>query len=181
MKNENFIQLALSCGAAKAAVISSERIVTSATFREICKGNGCGKYDKCWVCPPAIGNIEELMETVYGYPKGLLYQTIASIEDSFDIEGMLQAGADHEKVSRRLHQEFLKQMPEKMLHLSCGGCRLCEKCAKLTGEPCRFPDLALPSMEGYGIDVYNTVKDTELKYINGQNSVTYFGLILFSE
>ena len=38
-----------------------------------------------------------------------------------------------------------------------------------------------PSLEGYGVDVYNTTKDTPLKYINGQNTVTYFGMILFSE
>ena len=36
-------------------------------------------------------------------------------------------------------------------------------------------------MEGAGIDVYNTVKDTPLKYINGANTVTYFGLVLFEE
>ena len=34
-------------------------------------------------------------------------------------------------------------------------------------------------MEGYGIDVYNTCKPTALKYINGQNTVTYFGIVLF--
>ena len=65
------------------------------------------------------------------------------------------------------------------LHLSCGGCHLCERCAKLDNEPCRHPDVALPPMEGYGIDVYNTTKPTELKYINGQNTVTYFGIVLF--
>ena len=34
-------------------------------------------------------------------------------------------------------------------------------------------------MEGYGIDVYQTSKPTELKYINGQNTVTFFGIVLF--
>ena len=36
-------------------------------------------------------------------------------------------------------------------------------------------------MEGAGVDVYNTVKDTPLRYINGQNTVTYFGMVLFGE
>ena len=36
-------------------------------------------------------------------------------------------------------------------------------------------------MEAYGIDVYNTTKNTELKYINGQDTVTYFGMVLFEE
>ena len=68
-----------------------------------------------------------------------------------------------------------------VLHLTCCGCRLCEKCAKVTGEPCRFPEKALPSLEAYGVDVYNTTKDTDLKYINGQNTVTFFGMVLFRE
>ena len=70
-------------------------------------------------------------------------------------------------------------LPENALHLSCGGCRLCQRCAKEDGEPCRMPEKAMSSLEGYCVDVYNTTKDTPLKYINGQNTVTYFGAILF--
>ena len=51
----------------------------------------------------------------------------------------------------------------------------------MTDEPCRFPEKALPSLEAYGVDVYNTTKDTDLKYINGQNTVTFFGMVLFRE
>ena len=36
-------------------------------------------------------------------------------------------------------------------------------------------------MEGYCIDVYRTAKGTDLKYINGENTVTYFGIMLFKE
>ena len=42
-----------------------------------------------------------------------------------------------------------------------------------------MPEKAMSSLEGYCVDVYNTTKDTPLKYINGQNTVTYFGAILF--
>ena len=62
-----------------------------------------------------------------------------------------------------------------------GKCRLCATCAKRDGQPCRHPDDALPSLESYGIDVYHTAKDTALRYINGENTVTYFGMVLFGE
>ena len=75
----------------------------------------------------------------------------------------------------------LPVLGDGILHLTCGGCRLCPVCAKRTGEPCRHPDKALPSMESYGIDVYNTTKDTALRYINGQDTVTYFGVVLFGD
>ena len=31
------------------------------------------------------------------------------------------------------------------------------------------------------MDVYNTSKHTPLKYINGANTITYFGRVLFQE
>ena len=178
MLNEELIQLALNSGATKATVIRTQDIVMSASFRDICKSNGCGLYGKCWMCPPDIGPIEELMEKVHGFEYGLLYQTVGEIEDSYDIEGMGEVGAQHEKNSIKLDRA-VKDVLGNHLHLSCGGCHLCERCAKLDNEPCRHPDVALPPMEGYGIDVYNTTKPTELKYINGQNTVTYFGIVLF--
>lgn len=174
-------QLAIRCGATKAVVISSSQVVTSSEFRKICEGNGCGKFGKCWVCPPFIGDIEELMPKIFTYSYGLLYQTISAIEDSFDIEGMFEAGYRHAAVSQAIQKEMKAALAGEFLHLTCGGCRLCEHCARETGEPCRFPDQALPSLEGYGVDVYNTTKDTDLKYINGANTVTYFGMVLFSE
>ena len=162
-------------------MLDQQQIVLSNTFRAICESNQCGGYGKCWMCPPYIGAIEELMEKVRSYPRALLYQTIYEIEDSYDIEGMFEAGANHAQVSQRLQKEMASVIGKPFLHLTCGGCHLCPTCAKRSEEPCRFPDKALPSLEGYGVDVYNTTKDTPLKYINGQNTVTYFGMVLFSE
>lgn len=179
--HEQLIRAALEGGAAKAAVIPQEKIVVSKAFWDICAGNGCGNFGKCWMCPPAIGQYEELAEKVRSYSHGVLYQTIAEIEDSFDIEGMFDAGKNHAQVSQHIQQLVKPILGDGFLHLSCGGCRLCERCAKKDDQPCRFPDRALPAMEGCGIDVYNTTKDTDLKYINGANTVTYFGIVLFTE
>ncbi|MBQ2954311.1 MAG: DUF2284 domain-containing protein [Clostridia bacterium] len=176
--HEELIQLALTAGAGKAAVIRTEDIAVPSVFRDICAGNACGKYGRCWMCPPDIGEIDVLMARLREYRNGLLYQTIYDIEDSFDIEGMSEASRKHAQVSQRVN-DAVKPLLPGCLHLSCGGCNLCERCAKLDGEPCRLPDKALPPMEGYGIDVYNTTKPTDLKYINGQNTVTFFGIVLF--
>lgn len=178
---EMLIQAALSAGAVKAELINREQISCSESFRDICEANQCGCYGKCWVCPPEIGEIETLIAQVKAYPKGVLYQTIGTLEDSFDIEGMMEAGRRHALVSSALQRTLPELLQKPFLHLGCGGCHLCEKCAKRTGEPCRHPESALPAMEGYGIDVYNTTRSTSLNYINGTNTVTYFGLILFSE
>ena len=94
---------------------------------------------------------------------------------------MFEASHTHAQLSQRIHQAVKPLLGENFLHLSCGGCHLCETCAKKTGEPCRQPDKALAGLEGYGVDVYNTTKDTDLKYINGANTVTYFGMVLLAE
>jgi len=179
MMDKVLIQSALEAGATKAEMIDAGQVVTSAAFRDICATNTCGKYGRCYMCPPDVGDIGELMEKVKEYPRGLLYQTISGLEDSFDIEGMTAAGAGHVQVSQRLEDRLRELLPAGYLHLTCGGCRLCETCAKAEGKPCVFPERAMPSVESYGIDVYNTVKGTGLKYINGANTVTFFGIAFF--
>lgn len=180
----NFEMLALAArnsGAAKAAVISADSIVLNREFYDICAGNACGNFGRCWMCPPDVGSIGELMARVRRYRHGLLYQSIGELEDSFDIEGMEAAAKAHAQLSQRIQAAVLPLLGADIFHLSCGGCNLCARCAKLDGAPCRFPEKALVPMEAAGIDVYNTVKDTQLKYINGANTVTYFGLVLFEE
>ena len=179
MQNEELIRLALENGADKAQVIAQQQIVMSPVFREICESNGCGNYGKCWMCPPDVGEIHALMEKVRRYPYGLLYQTISEIEDSFDIEGMTARARDHAQISQRVQHAVGPLLQKPFLHLSCGGCRLCETCARRDGAPCRHPGQALPSLEGCGVDVYGTAKDTSLKYVNGQNTVTFFGMVLW--
>lgn len=181
MSDEQLIQAALDCGASKAAVIGRDDIVLSAEFRAMCEANRCGAYGKCYMCPPDVGPIETLMERLRSYDRGLLYQTINPLEDSFDIEGMGEAKKTFSAVSQRLLDRLGPVLGDGALHLSSGGCGLCEVCGKATGEPCRHPDRALASLESYGVDVYNTTRKTKLKYINGTNTVTYFGMVLFSE
>jgi predicted metal-binding protein len=69
---------------------------------------------------------------------------------------------------------------KNVLHLSAGGCGVCKVCAKRTNEPCRFPEKAITSLEAYGINVSRLAAASDMKYINGQNTVTYFGAVLFS-
>lgn len=181
MLNETLIQTARNAGAFKAAIIKQNQIVLSKEFRSICATNQCGGYGRCWVCPPELGDIETLIQEVRQYPLGLWYQSVAQIEDSFDIEGMFAAGEAHAWLSQRLEASITPILKKNHLHLTCGGCHLCPTCAKITGEPCRRPGQALASLEGYGIDVYQTTCSTDLRYINGPNTVTYFGMILFQD
>ncbi len=178
---DDVVSLALACGFDKAEEISAGQIVLDRSFRAQCASNACGVYGKCWMCPPDIGEIDALMEDIRRFPGGVLYQSISPLEDSFDFEGMQEGGKKHAASSLLLDQALRKAGYAGFLHLSKGGCGVCSSCAKASGESCRFPDKALSSVEAYGVNVSATVKSTSMKYINGVNTVTYFGLVLFKE
>ena len=176
---DELILRANAAGFSGAAVLPAREIVLARAFRDACAENRCGLYGKCYMCPPDIGDIDTLMEKIRGYDYGLLLQTISPLADSFDIEGMLAGAKRHAKRMRALWQDLRTELPEGALCLSGGGCRYCKVCAKVTSEPCRFPQEALSSLEAYGVSVAETVAKTPLHYINGQNTLTYFGMILF--
>ena len=177
---DTIVKIALKCGAKNAQYLPGSAVITDPVFRKICEGNACGKFNRCYMCPPDIGPVETLMAEVKKYPHAVLYQTIGTLEDSFDFEGMMEAGKNHNLCSQAIRRELADILPNH-LHLTGGGCHLCERCAKLDDMPCRHPDEALTSLEGCGIDVYRTSQATNLKYINGADTVTYFGIILFHE
>ena len=171
---------ALSLGAYKAAVIPVDAVETDASFRDMCASNACGNYGRNWMCPPDAGEIHMLIARLRTYSFMLVYQTVTELEDSYDFEGMMDAGVAHNKLMIRLRDRLNAEGLSRILHLGAGGCRMCEVCAKRTGEPCRHPDLAVASLETYGINVSKLAVAAGMKYINGQDTVTYFGAVLFN-
>ena len=170
----------IDLGADKAKVIPIEKVELDRSFRAMCESNSCGVYGKCYMCPPDVGDIDELMATVRTYTHGLLLQTVARLEDSYDFEGMTEARKNHSRLTRELWKRVRPLLPDGSLCLGVGGCGFCSKCAKRDGLPCRSPENAMASLEAYGVNVSSTVANTSLKYVNGQDTVTYFGLILFN-
>ena len=179
LSEEAMMDAALQGGADKAAVIAVADIPFRRAFREACEANSCGKYGKCWTCPPDVGETDDLIARARRYDRCLLFQTVSGLEDSFDIEGMLEAGRVHSALTRRVWETLKPQMPVDALMLSAGGCGACERCAKEDDIPCRHPELALASLEAYGIAVSEIAPLGGMKYINGADTVTYFSAMLF--
>lgn len=183
MKNKIFERLSdavLNLGAYKAAVINAEDIPLERAFRDMCASNVCGLYGKCYMCPPDVGDIDTLMSDIRKYDYALVYQTVSELEDSFDFEGMIKAKKQTYPLSQKLRTVFDEANVTHTLHLGAGGCGVCDTCAKKTNEPCRYPQYAMASLEAYGINVSQLAKTADMKYVNGQNTVTYFGAVLFS-
>jgi predicted metal-binding protein len=92
---------------------------------------------------------------------------------------MVEAKKRTYPLAQSLRATFSRPEIARVLHLGAGGCGVCETCAKRTGEPCRAPALAMPSLEAYGINVSRLAAAADMKYTNGKDTVTYFGAVLF--
>ena len=176
---DRLTDLALSLGAFRASVIPVEDMETDASFRDLCAANVCGNYGRNWMCPPDAGDIHDLMAVLRSYSYALVYQTVSELEDSYDFEGMMDAGVAHNRLMVELRRGIDTLALPRVLHLGAGGCRMCEVCAKRTGEPCRHPDLAVASLETYGVNVAKLAPAAGMQSINGKDTVTYFRAVLF--
>ena len=182
MKSNDIFRLleenARMAGASKTALIKTEEIVFDSHFRQMCESNSCGIYGRSHSCPPAIGEANDLIDNVKSYRYAFIYQTVSTIEDSFDIEGMGQARLAIFSIASKL-SEITRNVGINALHLSAGACSICERCTKIDGLPCRFPNLMISSLEAHCIDVTSLARASDMRYTNGDNTVTYFGAVFF--
>ena len=176
---ENIINGIKDLGISAAAVFPADEIKFDDIFRDMCKQNLCGSYGKNYKCPPHIGEPGDLQKEALSYKTALLIQTIYPIEDSYDFEGMNEGGTVHAENIKKAGK-YIKENAdfEKMLVLGAGGCRLCPQCGAIDGTPCRFPENAISSVEGYCMDVAHMTGSHGLKYINGENTVSYVAVFL---
>lgn len=177
---ETITQKALELGASRCGVTAVKEVTFDPGLRKNCEMNYCGSYGKNYMCPPDAGEIHQLIQQAQTYDHLLLFQTISPLEDSFDLEGMMEASERHGKLVDGI-SDYLEALPDspRYMILGAGGCHLCQPCGKVTGDPCRHPDKAHASLETYGIYVAKLAEQCGMHYINGQNTVTYFGAVLF--
>lgn len=148
-------------------------------IRGICAANICRAYGTNWICPPAIGTVVQCRERINSFEHAILFDAVYQLEDSFDVEGMEYARYEFKSLCENLHISLRDILPDHLL-LSNGGCSKCKKCT-YPDAPCRFPDFAFQALEGYGVNVSELAKLANIPYLNGKDTVTYFGMILYNE
>lgn len=156
--------------------IPTEDIPFEPSLLTMCEMNTCGNYGKSYSCPPHVGTTEELIQKAKSYQKVIVFQKIYALEDSFDFEGMVK-GKDDFKMRTQEARTLCKSYTDDFLLLGAGACGICKQCGAVTGEKCRFPEKAIASLESYCVQVSTLAQLTGMQYINGQNTVTYFGAV----
>ena len=158
-------------------LLSTAEIDFEPEIRSICEDNACRLYGSNWACPPAVGTVEECRARYLEYKTALVFNAVYPLEDSFDYGGMLQGHGAFKDLCDRLY-ERVKPRLHKFLLLSNEGCKRCQNCT-YPSAPCRYPERLFPSLEGFGIDVAKLAARASIQYMHGENTVTYFGMLLY--
>ncbi len=159
------------------AVLSTKEIPVSEAVVAACRENKCGQYGTCWTCPPGVGTLDELKKKITEFENAVLFTCKYSLEDCFDFEGMQRAAKEARTVLFSI-ADRLRADGIRFRAMGCGSCDICEKCT-YPDAPCRFSEKALISMEASGINVVELAKKCGLQYNNGNDTVTYFSIILY--
>ena len=176
MTLEELLKEAEAMGFSHCGPVNMEALKPLPEVRDMCAENKCGRYDKSWSCPPACGTIEELDAKMHSFSQGILVQTTAQMEDSFDYEAMMDGAKTHGKNFR----EFCDKLSETggdFMFLGAGSCGLCKECT-YPDAPCRFPKRMMSSMEASGLLVNQVCRDSGIDYYYGPNTVTYTSAVL---
>jgi predicted metal-binding protein len=160
------------------AFIDPKELIFAQSVRDMCAMNSCGRYNTNWQCPPGVGDMEPLEKKAKNYRCALLFNKVYPLEDSYDFEGMMAAKDAFTETCRQIYR-IVQNAADSAVIMGAGGCSICPECT-YPSEPCRFPDEAIASIEACGIDVYAISGKFGFQYINGVNTVTYFGIAFFT-
>ena len=159
-----------------AVELDAQQLVAREDVRAMCVEDKCGAYNKNWTCPPAIGSVEKCQQQMRRYKRGILLQTVGHMHKAVDSKCYRETEQRHMKNFYALAEAIRKVYPDALC-LGAGGCRVCRQCNY--PEPCRFPDKAVSSMEGYGLFVTQVCRDAGIPYHHGDRTITYTACVLF--
>lgn len=135
------VHKALELGATAARSITTDQIIFDPRSYLKCRF-GCSRWGQYWTCPPNLEiKPKSFMEAFGRYQEAIIIQTTdpemsQTVTLAIEKEAMLSFGCSF---------AFAMVL-----------CVQCEECAH--PDPCRYPHLARPSMDAYGIDIGKTVE-----------------------
>lgn len=173
---DHWMRKALALGFTTAMPLDIATLQPRQDVRDLCSADKCGAYGKNWTCPPHCGTLSECAAKMGGYSRGILLQTVGQMEKTIDTKAYRRTEQRHMEQFHAL-AHLVRQVYPQALCLGSGGCRICARCAY--PEPCRFPDKACASMEGYGLFVTQVCRDNGCQYYHGEKTITYTACILF--
>jgi predicted metal-binding protein len=150
---EKYCSLGIKAGATHAKQIHPSSVVTAPWVRLKCQF-GCPGYARGLCCQPHTPTPDQTRSILDCYKRAILFH--------IEIKGTESREKSNQKYLDKLVElegEMFKDQYYKAFLFLAGPCRQCEKCGALEGKPCASARKARPSMEGCGIDVYQTARN----------------------
>ena len=149
----------------------------SSRIRWICE-HECPMYGKSWACPPGVGSVDTCRQVCMAYNHCLLISSIVEVRDIADMDETLATRPDHEALTEQVRELMTQQGVDPFI-LSTEACTVCDRCAILDGQPCRFPEKMHPCVESHGINVVDVLERRGLDFQFGANVVTWISLLFY--
>ena len=157
--------------------IDPNELEFSGRIRWICE-HECPMYGRSWACPPGVGSVESCKGKCMGFENCLMISTITEVADITDINETLATRPGHEEVTAQV-RDLMRSLGVEPYILSTEACALCDRCAILDGEGCRFPEKMHPCVESHGINVVPMLESHGLEFQFGANVVTWISLLFY--
>lgn len=198
MHLQRLIHEAEDLGADRAAPVPAAAVVVDERVNLKCRVPLCSGYGHNLMCPPSVMEAAETRKVLGRYGDALVVQmdipiTQDCVDEQFDSRTHAEAQADEAQI------EGLRESQNRFAHLmtdleraafklgyryatafSGGECVLCDDCVgQASGEQCRHPFQARPSMEAVGIDVVATAEAAGLSVeLPAEDHPAWTGLLL---
>jgi len=161
---ENLVQSAISKGASEARLISSSDITVRDELARYCiEPHKCENYELAPSCPPHVSGPAGFRKLIKNHPQAIAIK--------IDVPTAVLMSDERRDIYQRLHEvvagvgrEAVEMGYTESKAFAGGSCKtiFCyghEKCNQLFGTgDCIFPQLARPSMSGFGVDVAALMK-----------------------
>jgi len=140
------VDKAVELGAGEARIMDASEIAFDPRSFIKCRF-GCRRWGRYWTCPPHMALSQETFMEAFGrYHKAIMIKSSdpkvgQEVTVAIEKEAMIQHGMG--------------------FAFALVLCVQCDECAY--PEPCRYPHLARPSMDAYGIDIGKTLEHTDFK------------------
>ncbi|WP_457576521.1 DUF2284 domain-containing protein [Desulfomarina sp.] len=155
--HNTLIAFALNSGATKAAILPADSVQVENRLASFCHTPRCPYWGQSASCPPHVSGPSAFLK--------MLTTCSSVLAVRLEIESSSLHGEERPFVMRLLHETVAK-IEQKAVELGyteasgfAGGscrpsfCATMKTCRAIETGHCRFPDLARPSLSGYGVNV----------------------------
>lgn len=146
-------------------LVDPREVVTGEWVRLKCQ-YGCDGFGMCLTCPPYSPEPQRTQEILHSYTQAILLWQPESWQNL-------------RRTCAELERELFLLGYYKAFAMPSGPCDACDPCPR--EYPCRHPELARPSMEACGIDVYATARKFgfPIDVVRDRSCrANYYGLVL---